>query len=198
MDNVEYLLTDPKVAKALAHPLRVKLLKLLDRREASPSELSEELGAALGNVSYHVRTLHDLGFLKLVGEKRQRGAVEHYYTAVKWVIHEDAWKALPGPVRRAVDQSALSYIGEEAYAAAASGGFEEPYAQLDRDVLVLDDEAARQLAKEVSGLMQRALALEAECKERLEASAGGDPKRVNLVLMLFGSPKQERDGDGSS
>src|SRR3954465_80381 len=62
---------DPRLVKALAHPLRVQILSVLEERTASPSDLAEELGAPLGNVSYHVRTLTDLGLLKL-GRARAR------------------------------------------------------------------------------------------------------------------------------
>lgn len=192
MENVELLLTDTKIVKALAHPLRAKLLTMLDRREASPSQLSVELGEPLGTVSYHVRTLHDLGLLRLVGEKRQRGAVEHYYTAVKWVIHEDAWKALPSSLKQKVHTSFLSQIGDVVSSAAVAGGFDEPYALLNHETLALDEEGAQELAREVSALMKRALAIESESKERCRESqsAGAKPEvvKVNLVLMLFGAP----------
>ena len=58
--------TDPRLVKALAHPLRFRILTVLDERMASPSELAEELGAPLGNVSYHVRILASLGLIRLV------------------------------------------------------------------------------------------------------------------------------------
>jgi DNA-binding transcriptional ArsR family regulator len=196
MENIELVLSDPRVVKALAHPLRAKLLALLDRREASPSQLSEELGVPLGTVSYHVRTLHEMGLLRLVGEARQRGAVEHYYTGVKWVIHEDAWKALPGALRGMVQQSFISQIGEDVSSSAPSGGFDEPYSLLNREILDLDEEGALQLAREVSGLMQRALAIESQSKERLENSGTGEASKVNLVLMLFGAPDKHAEQAG--
>ena len=59
-------ITDPRVAKALAHPLRTRILAALEGRTASPSELAAELDAPLGVLSYHVRRLTALGFVKLV------------------------------------------------------------------------------------------------------------------------------------
>lgn len=193
MENVELLLTDAKVVKALAHPLRTKLLTMLDRREASPSQLSVELGEPLGTVSYHVRMLYDMDLLRLVGEKRQRGAVEHYYTGVKWVIHEDAWKMLPRSLKQKVYAPFLSQIGDEVSSAAAAGGFDEPYTLLNRDTLALDRQGALELAREVSALMERALAIESESKERCRGGqsvdATSEAVKVNLVLMLFGVPE---------
>jgi DNA-binding transcriptional ArsR family regulator len=190
LNSVELLLNDPKTVKALAHPLRAKLLAMLDRREASPSQLANEIGEPLGTVSYHVRTLHDLGLLRLVGEKRQRGAVEHYYTGVKWVVPDRVWKALPESLRGTVHQSFLSQISEDVSAAASSGGFDEAYSLLNRDVLTLDEAGALQLEEELSMLAERALAIEAECKERL-AKTGSEPQKAHLVLMLFGTPEKK-------
>ena len=75
-------ISDPRVIKALTHPLRVQILRALEERVASPSELAEDLGAPLGNVSYHVRQLHSLGLIKLVRKTPRRGAIEHHYEAL--------------------------------------------------------------------------------------------------------------------
>jgi DNA-binding transcriptional ArsR family regulator len=65
-----------------AHPLRLRIfLSLLDGGEASPSELARTVDARLPNVSYHVRTLADLGLIECVREEPRRGATEHYYVA---------------------------------------------------------------------------------------------------------------------
>jgi DNA-binding transcriptional ArsR family regulator len=72
-------------AKAAAHPLRATILEALGRRVYSPNELANEPGERLGNVSYHVKALRDLGMIKLVDTQPRRGAVEHYYKAV-WQV----------------------------------------------------------------------------------------------------------------
>jgi DNA-binding transcriptional ArsR family regulator len=70
------------VVKALAHPLRVEILRILDEGRASPIELSRRLQSPLGVVSYHVRVLSDLGLIRLVKRTARRGAIEHHYAAV--------------------------------------------------------------------------------------------------------------------
>jgi DNA-binding transcriptional ArsR family regulator len=74
-------IADPRVIKALSHPLRVQILSLLDGNVRSPKELAGELGEPLGNVSYHVRTLADLDLIELLKKVPRRGAIEHYYRA---------------------------------------------------------------------------------------------------------------------
>src|ERR671916_916702 len=72
---------DPRYVKAMSHPMRVRILAMLDERKASPNQLAGWLGASLGTVAYHVRTLQQLGLIELVDETRVRGAVEHHYRA---------------------------------------------------------------------------------------------------------------------
>lgn len=54
--------------RALAHPLRLRLLSLLTARAMSASEAARELGESQANVSYHMRQLHAVGLLELVEE----------------------------------------------------------------------------------------------------------------------------------
>ena len=87
---------DSRLAKALAHPLRVQLLAALNEGVASPNELAKRLDEPLTNVSYHVRMLHDLGTIELVETEPRRGALEHYYRAVVRPFFADReWKGLP-------------------------------------------------------------------------------------------------------
>lgn len=68
------------VLSALGHPLRRKILRLLeDDSNLSPKQLAGELGQDVGVVSYHVRLLAEAGVLKLVKTRPRRGAVEHFY-----------------------------------------------------------------------------------------------------------------------
>jgi hypothetical protein len=62
-----------------SHPLRIKLIVLLER-EHSPSELCGLLpGEPLGVVSYHVRMLRQYGLLTETKTRPRRGALEHFY-----------------------------------------------------------------------------------------------------------------------
>src|SRR5204862_7829579 len=63
-------INDPRYVKAISHPLRVRILAMLQERTASPSQLSEWLGATLGTTAYHVRALHKLGLIELADETR--------------------------------------------------------------------------------------------------------------------------------
>jgi DNA-binding transcriptional ArsR family regulator len=58
-------LTDPMTMRALAHPVRIRLLELLIRSgELTATEAAEELGESPANCSFHLRTLARYGFVE--------------------------------------------------------------------------------------------------------------------------------------
>jgi DNA-binding transcriptional ArsR family regulator len=81
--NTETDNSEQRREKALSHPLRARILELLEENEASPRQLSEQLGAPLGVTAYHVRRLVDLGLIALTRQTKVRGSIEHHYAAVE-------------------------------------------------------------------------------------------------------------------
>ncbi|QKW38206.1 winged helix-turn-helix transcriptional regulator [Actinomadura sp. NAK00032] len=55
--------------RALANPLRVRIVSLLTGTAMSATEVAEELGLAHGSASYHLRQLAAAGFLEQVGDE---------------------------------------------------------------------------------------------------------------------------------
>jgi len=112
---------DRSVHRALAHPLRVRILELATHREeVSPVDLAEELAEPLGVVSYHVRQLAAAGLLELAARSFRRGAVKHHYRAVpqlgvtvRVAVSADRAAALTREIRDAV-QAAEEDAGDTA------------------------------------------------------------------------------------
>lgn len=192
-------ITDPDLAKALAHPLRTRILASLEGRTASPSELADELDASLGVVSYHVRRLEALGFLKLVRREPRRGAVEHYYTATgKPRITNAAWGKLPAIVKDATVKAAIDQIGTYVAAGAAEGGFNPADAHITRTPVTVDAKGWHALAHELDNLLERIERIEAASQRRLARANHDDEQEATVVLMLFQSPIEVADQDASS
>ena len=68
-----------ELVRALSHPVRVRILKALQGRIASPAELSQELDQRPAVVSYHAGALVRCGCLELVHSRGRRGAVENFF-----------------------------------------------------------------------------------------------------------------------
>jgi DNA-binding transcriptional ArsR family regulator len=116
---------DPRYVKALAHPLRIRLLALLEERDASPVQLAEHVDATLGTVAYHVRTLERLGLIEMVATHQRRGATEHVYAAREHPRFSDsAWSATSPIAKHVMIASILSQLGQYVTQSAAAGGFD--------------------------------------------------------------------------
>jgi DNA-binding transcriptional ArsR family regulator len=64
-DPTKDLLLTPKRLRGLVHPIRIRLLWLLETDgPATASQLGRRIGHSSGVTSYHLRTLADLGFVE--------------------------------------------------------------------------------------------------------------------------------------
>jgi DNA-binding transcriptional ArsR family regulator len=179
-------ITDPKVVKALGHPLRRRILAALDGRVASPSELADEFGEQIGNLSYHFKTLERLDLIELVETTPRRGAIEHRYRAscVTYVPSE-VLAAMPEPVRQLVIHTWFTKRQEEILAAIEAGGFDGEDKQALRARLTLDEKALKELGAKLEDMHKYALRLQQESEARLAKK--GEAKQATVVLMLFGA-----------
>src|ERR671916_1545639 len=104
--------SEARIAKALAHPLRARILQRLGERVASPGDLAVELGAPLGVVSYHVRMLRDYDCVELVRTEPRRGALQHFYKATaRPNLDEGQWRTLPAGLRGELAGGTVQGVG---------------------------------------------------------------------------------------
>src|SRR6201991_1832616 len=119
--------SEARIAKALAHPLRARILQRLGERVASPGDLAAELDAALGVVSYHVRMLRDYDCVELVRTEPRRGALQHFYKATaRPQLEDEQWRTLPSGLRRELAGETISELVGDLSQAADNGKLEDP------------------------------------------------------------------------
>ena len=180
-------INDPRLVKALAHPLRVQILGQLQDRVASPSDLARDLEAPLGNVSYHVRILAKLELIKLVKKQPRRGAIEHMYKAVGRVrVSDRAWSQVPSIVKEAMVGSSLEQAVQYVEQALLADGFERPEAHMSRQPMKLDEKGWKELSRAVKELCERADKIALESDARLRSDGGrAHGLDAGLVMMFF-------------
>jgi DNA-binding transcriptional ArsR family regulator len=192
---------DPRYVKALSHPLRVRILALLQERTASPRELAEWLDATLGTVSYHVRTLHDFGLIELVRTSQVRGAIAHHYKAkAPPRVSDETWASAAPIVKQAAVGAALQTVDDYARAAAAAGGFDRSEAHLSRTSLRLDAKGWQAAAKACEKLMADLAKVEDAAAKRLGKNPDAEVvSDAAVVLLLFEAVKlSRRDGEAQA
>jgi DNA-binding transcriptional ArsR family regulator len=196
-------LKDPGLVRALSHPLRAKMLYVLQDHEASPKELASHFGVPLSNVAYHIQVLRKLKMIRLVRKTPRRGAIEHRYKADHgWSIDDVAWDSTPGLIKERTLAAALDELGEYIVQAAATGGFDQKNSRLTRTRLVLDEEGWDTLAEKLKELLEFTDELQAQSGSRLKQANHEGERRAGLVMMLFEAaptvpaPARARDPQG--
>jgi DNA-binding transcriptional ArsR family regulator len=177
---------DPRVVKALAHPIRMKILGILDQQTATPKELAGALGLPLENVSYHVRTLKDFGFIKLEKTRQVRGAVEHHYKlAGRPQIGNKLWEQLPPVVKEAFTDANLTAAIEDIGRGAQQGGFDRPEAHNANYSLILDEDGVTEVEAILRDVEDRIEAASQQSQKRLKDGKG---QRLALQVYFFDQP----------
>jgi DNA-binding transcriptional ArsR family regulator len=187
---------DPRYVKALAHPLRIRILAMLADRSASPVQLSGKLDATLGTVAYHVRTLHSLGLVELVDTRQRRGATEHYYRAREHPrFPDDAWSDLAPVAKQRMLSAMLQQIGQYVTGAAAAGGFDRAEAHMTRSALRLDERGWQQLATATRKWLREAEKIQESAARRMDGAASADK---DAPAGLEGDAAPDANGSGGA
>src|SRR5919106_6797744 len=134
---------DPTLAKALTHPLRGHVwVVLFEKGEASPTEVADELGLEVNEVSYHFRKLDRRGLIEVVRTEKRRGFDEHFYQAVPTTLHFDdaEWMRLPLGIRERFSADLVRQIIESFVDALEVGAFDARDRHLSRTWLLVDEQ----------------------------------------------------------
>jgi len=159
--------SEARIAKALAHPLRARILQRLGERVASPGDLAVELNAPLGVVSYHVRMLRDYECVELVRTEPVRGALQHFYRATARPNLDDAqWRTLPTTLRGELMGETIQGLVDDLAASADAGRLDDPSVVLKRTPIELDERGFKKLNKLLARTHEQALAIAAESADR--------------------------------
>jgi DNA-binding transcriptional ArsR family regulator len=105
-------LTDPAALKALAHPLRQRILRQLDREgPATSTTLAKALGENTGATSYHLRQLAEHGFVDEVPD-RGRGR-ERWWQARRQDVRFPLRSTMDADMRAAFDEFGRQGVAQD-------------------------------------------------------------------------------------
>lgn len=195
--EIEYV--DGEMAKAMAHPLRVQILGVLNKRVMSVSRFAKTYDEKLQNASYHFRILKERGLIEEVGSRPVRGSTEHFYRAVRRVLFDGkAWDELPPSIKAQVSGRILSDF-LEAVAAAMNG---ETFDSSDERMAVWVQQTLDEQGWEEAVAAERELVhiMEGIYKgSRVRLAEAGEPEGGMLGtfgVFLFESPSPKPKGPG--
>jgi DNA-binding transcriptional ArsR family regulator len=175
--------------KAMSHPLRAEILRILVERTASPAEMARELDEELSNVSYHAKQLVACECAELVSTRPVRGALEHFYRATeRHLLLTEEWEELEPLIAEDLVCEFMQKILDDFVRSRKAGivGSDANF-HLTRTPLVLD-EAGYEEAMEIHERTRlEILEVEARSAARLvESGESGTP--VSSSQGFFGLP----------
>jgi DNA-binding transcriptional ArsR family regulator len=172
---------DQRLVRALAHPLRVQILRILERGPKSPKQISDQIDELLGNVSYHMKVLLDYDFVELVDNIPRRGAVEHVYALKRGGVGSREWQEVPASVRTSAIGSAFAGFVNRAIEALDAGTVEAREGSgINWFSLIVDEPGWKETREILTGVEGRLRAVGEKSAKRLDKLADGIPLIVAL------------------
>ena len=159
-------------ARAVAHPVRLRIIRLCKDDALTNKELAQRLAMSAGTTLHHVRTLVATGFLvEEEGRRGRRGTTEKPYrsTGKSWTLNVD-----DSPARASVERAMLGAAAAEVIDADLGGVIEST-----RMSFRLSPDALQELH-------DRLLALVADYGQREDP--GGEP--LAMLLLLHRRPQR--------
>lgn len=187
------------ICTVLKHPLRVRILEVLNEGPRSPSQFVEEglipkehystYQQALSLAAYHFRALEKEGCLEVIESIPRRGAVEHIYRGLARVFIDDAeFEEMVPPDRRRLSRISLQGMIARADRAIAEDTFD---ARTDRHLtwmpMQLDERAWNEVITSLAATFAELSQIRRDAADRIAAS-GDEVIPATVAMLGFESP----------
>lgn len=185
-----------KIATALLHPIRVRILSMAAEGDLSPVAFSRRTGMDLHKVSYHFRELEKVGSLVVVDEIPNRGSIEHVFAPTGRIYYSDEdWAELPLGKRteltRAMIEAFLVAAGESLKQQTFDARADSHFSWMPLDV---DEQGWGELRDVALASLEAAARIKDEADLRLLRS-GEAPIRVIYAGASFEAPRPVAPGE---
>ena len=187
------------ICAVLKHPLRVRILEVLNEGPRSPSQFVEEgliprehynnYQQALSLASYHFRELEKEGCLEVIESIPRRGAVEHVYRGMARIDFDAAeFEAMPQNTRRELSRISLQGLIARADRAIITETFDaRPDRHLSWMPMQLDERGWEEVIDTLAATFGELIQIRHDAKDRLAAS-GEEVVPATVALLGFQSP----------
>lgn len=99
----EVQITTLEQFKAVSHPLRTRILGVIQHQPATAKQVADRLGASPGAIGHHLKVLEDAGLAQVVARRVTRGIIAKYYTRTARIFMFNLPKELGGGRVSSVD-----------------------------------------------------------------------------------------------
>jgi len=179
---------ETQIARAFGHPLRVRIMEILNERDAAPTDVSKISGVHASNLNYHFGILEECDCIELVERIPVRGAVKHVYRSKQPTMLADlAWTSLSRDVRSEISRTVLNNSMRrlsDAFAAATFDRREDRHLSLQ--TISVDWEAWEELGSLMDATMKQVAEIEKGAAAR---ASEADCFPATVTLISYESPR---------
>ena len=171
--------------RAMAHPLRLRLIELFAREPQTAKQAAQKLGQPPTRLYHHVAILERAGIVRLKETRAVRGATEKYFEIVRGPLTPESGEALKGSTARDHEAIALTLFDRarnemvRALAAGAADGKQPMIAA--RAVARLSPADARHVHAELVRVLRK---LRRKRKERQASPRRRTGRRYALTIAM--------------
>jgi len=187
----------PTICNPLSHPVRTRILDVLNEEPMSPVRFLDggfapltfdKRANGLSYLAYHFRALEKAGCIELVERNPRRGATEHVYRGVHRVYFTDEeFEKLPFERRQQLSQSSFQGLIARTDGAIRSGTFDK---RPDRHMTWRAANVDQQGWDEISDILGEAYVRAEQAREkaelRLAKARTGDADSIPMTFAMLG------------
>lgn len=187
---------DATLAEALRHPLRVRILEVLNESEMAPVDFVKGGYADfyfghrpdISHIAYHFRELADFGCLEPVAWRKARGSVATTYRGTaRGEIGDEAWAELPDEEKRGIARATAQGLFARIDGAFIADTFLRPGHRLSWAMMQLDERGWEDIGDILALAFHSLGAAGDDSKARL-IETGEQGLTATAAILLFGSP----------
>jgi hypothetical protein len=179
---------------ALCDPLSILLLRILQNRAATATELADALAEPLTGVKRQMRVLHRSRLVDELPARPGNGSEEHRYRARSpFEISRNAFGLAPDAGRQAIVRAVLDEALSTISVATSLSDFASEHARSTRRTLTLDDLGCRDVVLAIERFLKSARELEARTARLTGEDAPYDHElEVEVVALVFRAGARRR------
>jgi hypothetical protein len=180
-------------ATVLAHPLRVRILEVLNQCDMSPVEFCRNgfapEGIEVSHIAYHFRELAEYGALEVLEQNTRRGSVEHVYRGLGRAYFSDPqWNELDHEERVRLSKTMVQGLMARIEGALMSDTFDSRVNRhLTWIAMRLDEQGWSEMTTALTATFGEIEQIRADAEARLDRD-GADGIHTTCGILGFPSP----------
>lgn len=173
---------DERLLRALGHPVRQRVLTVLNERVGTAADVAAELELDVDEVEAQLYALVCDDAVEHVGDDAS-GAV--FRATIRPFLDDAHWAQLPLETRRELLVQNLRQIADHVEPAVADGAFDDLRSHVSLTRVDLDERGWQEAADLLAGVLEEIMDIHAESMERVERGESRGVVPAELVMLHF-------------